>query len=84
MKNFNYIAETGTVGAEDYGERKRRAVLETIKPICAAFEITDYDYTVGDHQELLTVEGQEIDCTRNSIGATVKELINYIKEALNA
>ena len=80
MKNFYYIAERSEAGAADYLERKRQTVLETIKPICEAFGITDYDYIVKPlgQRETLVVEGVKIGCSDNSIGATVAELINYI------
>lgn len=78
MKNFYYVNEKGSTRAADYYEQKRQTVLETIKPICEVFEITDYDYIINDKQERLVVEGQAIGCACNSIGATVRELINYI------
>lgn len=78
MKNFDYVVERCNGADEDYYEQKRLLVLETIKPICEAFEISDYDYIIDDMGERLSVEGQEIGCTCNSIGATVRELINYI------
>ena len=57
---------------------KKKKVLEVIKPICEVFGITDYDYILTEQKERLVVEGQEIGCMGNSIGATVMELINYI------
>lgn len=78
MKDFFYVVEKGDARAADYHEKKRETVLETIKPICEAFGITDYDYIINDNQERLVVEGQAIGCACNSIGATVNELINYI------
>ena len=84
MKDFHYVIEKGEVGAADYYEKKRETVLETIKPICEAFEITDYDYEIKDNGqlEMLWVEGTGIDCTRNSIAATVRTLVNYIAQRL--
>lgn len=69
MKNFYAVKET---------EDKRQCVLDTIKPICEVFGITDYDYILTKEKERLVIEGQEIGCRCNSIGATVMELINYI------
>ena len=66
--------------AREYYEGKRNKVLATIKPICNAFEIKDYDYICNLHKEKLVVEGEKIDCSGNSIGAIVTELINYIWE----
>lgn len=59
----------------DYLEKKRIRVLETIKPICEAFNITKYDYTLD---ELLIIEDTQIGCMSNSICAIVDELIGYI------
>ena len=69
MKDFYRISE---------GEDKRQTVLDTIKPICDVFGITDYDYIITKEKERLIVEDVEIGCRDNSIGATVMELINYI------
>ena len=84
MKNFHYVIEKGEVGAADYYEEKRETVLETIKPICEAFEITDYDYFIGENNfwEILAIEGTLINCTKNSIRETVCEVVNYIHERL--
>lgn len=71
MKNFYLEHETK-------GKTKRERVLEVIKPICEVFGITDYDYILTNEKERLVVEGQEIGCSSNSIGATVMELLNYI------
>lgn len=71
MKNF-YLEH------EKNHSLKRQKILEVIKPICDAFEITDYDYILTEEKERLVVEGQEIGCSSNSIGAVVNELINYI------
>ena len=83
MKDFYRVMEKGEVGASDY-EKKRETVLETIKPICEVFEITDYDYViVNDGQsEFIWIEGTEIDCTANSIAATVRTLVKFISERL--
>ena len=84
MKDFHYVIEKGEVNTFDYYEKKRETVLETIKPICEAFEITDYDYVIKDNGQLevLWVEGTGIDCTRNSIAATVKSLVHHIASRL--
>ncbi len=84
MKDFHYVIEKGEVGAADYYEKKRETVLETIKPIGEVFEITDYGYEVKDNGqlEILWVEGTGIDCTRNSIAATVRTLVRHIYERL--
>ncbi len=84
MKNFHYVIEKGEVGAADYYEKKRETVLETIKPICEAFEITDYGYEIKDNGqlEILWVEGTGIDCTHNSIAATVRTLVHHIASRL--
>ena len=86
MKDFHYVIEKGEVGAADYYEKKRETVLETIKPICEAFEITDYDYKIddfGDYAiERLIIEGSVLVCTMNSIAATVRTLVNYIAQRL--
>lgn len=71
MKNF-YLEH------EIKGKTKRERVLEVIKPICDVFEITDYDYILTEEKERLVVEGQEIGCRCNSIGAIINELVNYI------
>lgn len=71
MKNFYLEHETKD-------KTKRERVLEVIKPICDVFEITDYDYILTEEKERLVVEGQEIGCRCNSIGAIIDELINYI------
>lgn len=44
MKNFYNINEPLYIEKNNYYKHKRETVLETIKPICDAFEITDYDY----------------------------------------
>ena len=66
--------------AQEYYEGKRNKVIATIEPICNAFGIKDYNYVCDLHKEMLVVEGEMIDCSRNSIGAIVAELINYIWE----
>ena len=82
MINFERIVEkAGTEDVAAYYASKRETVLETIKPICEAFGIKDYDYVVNlgpGQKETLIVEGQKIGCSCNSIGATVRELITYI------
>lgn len=64
--------------AREYYEGKRNKVIATIEPICNAFGIKNYNYVCDLHKEMLVVEGEMIDCYRNSIGAIVMELINYI------
>ena len=78
MKNFYKISEPNTNDTTAYFKGKREAVLNTIKPICEAFEITDYDYICNEKQERLIIEGTQISCVCNSIGATVRELITYL------
>ncbi len=60
--------------------KKRMQVLETIKPICKAFNIEDYNYIVrGTGQtEILRIGEVKIGCSNNSISAVVDELIGYI------
>lgn len=61
-------------------QKKRRRVLEAIDPICAVFNIKDYDYIVretGQH-ETLRIYNTYIGCTDNSIEAVIEELIGWI------
>lgn len=65
----------------DYLKEKRLKVLEEIKPICEAFNISDYDYIVRDdyqQTETLRLNNTYIGCSYNSISAVVDELIGYI------
>ena len=64
----------------EYLMKKRMQVLETIKPICKAFNIEDYNYIVqGTGQtEILRIGEVKIGCSSNSISAVVDELIGYI------
>ena len=85
MKYFDAITEgSSSLDNKEYYANKRKTVLETIKPICDAFGIKNYDYYIelDDRdipvRERLIVEGQAIGCLCNSIGATVRELIGYI------
>lgn len=78
MKNFYKINVPNTKDNTAYFEGKRETVLNIIKPICEAFEITDYDYILNEKQERLVIEGTQIGCACNSIGATVRELIAYL------
>lgn len=59
MKNFYNIYnvnEPSYIENNNYYKHKRETVLATIKPICDAFEITDYDYICNGSQErLITV-----------------------------
>ena len=79
MKDFYREREPLYTGdRENSYKQKREKVLEVIKPICEVFGIKDYDYVCNSEKERLVLEGQEIGCRCNSIGATVMELINYI------
>lgn len=80
MKDFSYINEPYIPGMDnkEYLKLKRETVLNTIKPICKAFEIDNYDYIIKDGREYLLVEDTEIGCSMNSISATVRQLVNYI------
>lgn len=78
MRDFNYINEPYNYNKNAYRDSKRKTVLETIKPICDAFGISDYDYILNDKYERLVIEGTQIGCACNSIGATVRELITYL------
>lgn len=78
MKDFYSICEPWSNDIEFYKKGKRKTVLKTIKPICEAFGISDYDYILNDEQERLVIEGTQIDCRYNSIVATVRELIVFI------
>ena len=84
MKDFYSVREKGEVGAADYYEKKRETVLETVKPICEAFGITDYDYLISHNGilEYLAVEGTYLNCTRNSIVGIVKTLLYHILDRL--
>lgn len=61
-------------------EQKRLQVLEAIKPICDAFNITSYDYVVKEtgQSETLRIGVVEIGCSGNSISAVIDELIGYL------
>ena len=78
MKDFYKINEPSYIEDNYYYKHKRETVLETIKPICDAFEITDYDYICNGSQERLVIEGTQIGCAWDSIGAIVRELITYL------
>lgn len=78
MKDFNYINEPHIENKNAYRESKRKIVLETIKPICDAFGIADYDYILNDKYGRLVIEGQHIGRCCNSISAIVRELITYL------
>lgn len=60
--------------------KKRRDVLEAIAPICAAFEIDDYDYIVSEtgQRETLRIYNTRIGCSENSINAVIDELIGWL------
>ncbi len=59
---------------------KRAVVMQTIKPICEAFNIKDYDYEIKEtaQREVLRIGEVRIGCSCNSISAVVDELIGYI------
>lgn len=78
MKEFYSIREPYIKDKYEYREKKREVVLKTIKPICEAFEITNYDYICNEEHERLVIEGTQIGCACNSIGATVSPLIIYL------
>jgi hypothetical protein len=79
MKDFYRIRESvNPDNVIEYRNHKRETVLKTIKPICDAFGIDDYDYYYVLNREYLEIEGQKIACTLDSIGAIVNELICYI------
>lgn len=61
-------------------EKKRFEVLDTIKPICKAFNITDYDYEISTegYREILRIYDVKIGCSCNSIDAVKNELIGFI------
>lgn len=63
-----------------YLEEKRLKVLEEIKPICEAFNITNYDYEICDtgQRETLRINNTGIGCSCNSISAVVDEVIGYL------
>ena len=64
----------------EYLQKKRLQALESIKPICEAFNITDYDYIVQEHgqREVLRLYNVKIGCSCNSIDAIRNELIGFI------
>ena len=62
----------------EYLVSKRLKVLETIKPICEAFGITDYDYEIENNQERLRINSTRIGCSCNSMSAIIDELVGYI------
>lgn len=70
--------------SKEYYYDKRVGVLETIKPICEAFGINEYDYIIDFSKnakcpnEQLILNGQKIGCCCNSKSAVVDELIGYI------
>lgn len=64
----------------EYLNKKRLQVLETIKPICEAYGIKEYDYLVSEkgQSEILVIYDTKICCSSNSIGAIIQELTGYI------
>lgn len=64
----------------EYLNKKRIEILSEIKPICEAFNITDYDYEIKEtgQREVLRIGDIRIGCSMNSINAVVNELIGYI------
>jgi hypothetical protein len=63
---------------DEYLVKKRVEVLETIKPICEVFKITDYDYEIEGGRERLRIYDIIIGCGSNSISAIIDELVGYI------
>jgi glutamine synthetase len=59
-------------------KNKLEKVLQAITPICKAFGITDFDYTIENGQERLHLGQIEIGCTSNSINAIIDEVIGYV------
>ena len=61
-------------------KEKRLEVLKAIKPICDAFEISNYDYEITEEglREFLRLNDTRIGCACNSVGAVIDELIGYI------
>lgn len=66
------------MGDIEYLKEKRLEVLKEIKPICEAFNITDYDYVIEKGIERLRLYETYIGCSSNSVSAVVDELIGYI------
>ena len=62
----------------EYLKEKRLEVLKEIKPICEAFNITDYDYEIAKGIERLRLFDTYIGCSYNSVSAVVDELVGYI------
>lgn len=59
--------------------QKHAAVLDMIRPICAAFGIIDYDYEIDEKEnERLRINDTRIGCTSNSMSAIKEELVGYI------
>lgn len=65
---------------DNYLENKRIEIMEAIKPICEAFNITEYDYVVKEigQRETLIIYDTKIGCSYNSISAVIQELVGYI------
>ena len=63
---------------DEYLAKKRLEVLEAIKPICQAFNISNYDYEIEGNRERLRINDTRIGCSRNSIKAVIDELVGYI------
>lgn len=63
---------------KEYLITKRLQVLETIKPMCEAFGIKDYDYEIENNRERLRIYNTRIGCSSNSISAIIDELVGYI------
>ena len=59
---------------------KRNEVLNHIKPIFKAFNITDYDYIVKEkgQRETLRIYDTYIGCTSNSLIAVEEEIIGWL------
>ena len=59
---------------------KREKVMSAIKPICEAFNITDYDYIIKEtgQTETLRLYDTMIGCTDNSVSAVIDEIIGWL------
>ena len=64
----------------EYLKEKRIKVLKAIKPICDAFEISDYDYIIKEsgQTETLRIHGVKIGYSCNSVDDVKDELIGFI------
>lgn len=68
-----------TEKTKKYLEEKRLKVLKEIKPICEAFNITEYDYIITPTGgERLKLYSTEIGCASNSLSAIIDELVGWL------